>query len=361
VAVVSPRLAVCIVTHDDAADLPACLASVAALTTRPLEVVVVDCASGDDSVAAARAFEPPPDGRGAVRMTVVPLAENRGFAGGMNEAIARLDRDRPAPWVLTLNADARPAPDYAERLIARAEALTGRADRVDRVGAVTGRLVRFPDPGDPEAPRRLDACGMYLVPTWRHLDRGSGEIDRPGGGRYDRPAKVFGATGAASLFARQALDDVAVPDPGGSQVFDERYHSFREDAELAFRLRERGWEVLYEPEARCEHRRSSLPETRAAMPPAANYHSLKNRYLLRIDHQTAGNLWRTLIPTLWRDLLALGHVLLRERTSLPAYAWLWRNRKALREHRRIVQGRRTVPPEAIDRWFRVREIPLDPP
>jgi GT2 family glycosyltransferase len=258
--------------------------------------------------------------------------------------------------VLTLNADARPAPDYAERLIARAEA---QAALGERVGAVTGRLVRFPDPGDPEAPRRLDACGMVLVPAWRHLDRGSGEVDRPEGGRYGRPAKVFGATGAASLFARQALDDVAVPDPGGSQVFDERYHSFREDAELAFRLRERGWEVLYEPAARCEHRRSSLPETRAAMPPAANYHSLKNRYLLRIDHQTAGNLWRTLVPTLWRDLLALGHVLLRERTSLPAYAWLWRNRKALREHRRIVQRRRTVPPEAIDRWFRVREIPLD--
>lgn len=335
-----PRLAVCVVTHDDAADLPACLAAVAALATRPIEVVVVDCASVDGSVAAARAFEPPP----GVRFEVVPLADNRGFAGGMNEAVRRAS----APWVLTLNADARPAPDYAERLIDRAERQRARGERV---GAVTGRLVRFGRPGEGPGERRLDACGMYLVPAWRHLDRGSGELDR---GQHAHPAKVFGATGAASLFAREALDDVAV----GGQVFDERYHSFREDAELAFRLRERGWEVLYEPAARCEHRRRSLPETRKAMPPHVNYHSLKNRYLLRIDHQTAGNLVRTLLPTLWRDLLALGHVLLRERSSLAAYRWLWRHRRELRAHRHLVQARRTEPPAAIDAWFSRREVAI---
>lgn len=341
----APRLAVCIVTHDDAADLPGCLAAVAALGTRPVELVVVDCASADGSVAAARGFEPPP----GVRLEVVPLSDNRGFAGGMNEAIRRTN----APWVLTLNADARPAPDYAERLIARAER---QAARGDRVGAVTGRLVRFARPEDaPGTPRRLDACGMYLVPAWRHLDRGSGEVDR---GQHARPAKVFGATGAASLFAREALEDVALP-AGSAEIFDPRYHSFREDAELAFRLRERGWEVLYEPTAHCEHRRRSLPETRSAMPPLVNYHSLKNRYLLRIDHQTAGNVWRTLLPTLWRDLLALGFVLLRERSSLAAYRWLWRERRNLRTHRYLVQSRRTVPPAAIDAWFSRREVPIE--
>jgi GT2 family glycosyltransferase len=35
------------------------------------------------------------------------LRENRGFAGGMNAAFAAAS----APWLLTLNADALPAPD----------------------------------------------------------------------------------------------------------------------------------------------------------------------------------------------------------------------------------------------------------
>ncbi|HEY0553161.1 MAG TPA: glycosyltransferase family 2 protein, partial [Thermoanaerobaculia bacterium] len=216
------------------------------------------------------------------------------------------------------------------------------------VGALTGRLVR---PSLGGRPATLDACGMILTRNWRHLDRGSGEVDR---GQWSTADRVFGATGAASLFRRAALDDVAVE----GEIFDSRFHSFREDAELCFRLRERGWEVIYEPAAVCEHRRFNLPERRSAMPAAVNLHSLKNRYLLRLYHQTAGNLLRTLLPTLVRDLAALGWVVLRERSSLAAYAWLWRHRREIRRRRRLIQERRTVPPAAIDRWFGSQGEPL---
>jgi GT2 family glycosyltransferase len=327
----SEAVAVCIVTHGSAADLPGCLESIAALEHRPLEIVVVDCASRDGSLEMARAHAP-----AGIPFQAVALSENLGFAGGMNAALA-LAR---APWVLSLNADARPRPDYLTRLLGCV-----RAHPEVRTGAVTGRLIR------PSEPRRLDACGMLLTRNWRHLDRGSGEVDQ---GQWSVPERVFGATGAASLFRREALDDVAVE----GEVFDSRFHSFREDAELCFRLRERGWEVVYEPAALCEHRRFNLPERRSAMPAAVNFHSLKNRYLLRIYHQTGGNLLRTFVPTLIRDMAALGWVLLRERSSLGAYGWLWKNRKEVFRRRRIIQGRCTVPPGAIDRWFSVQGEPL---
>jgi len=51
-------VAICIVTHDSAADLPGCFESIAALDHRPLEVVVVDCASRDGSLETARAHAP---------------------------------------------------------------------------------------------------------------------------------------------------------------------------------------------------------------------------------------------------------------------------------------------------------------
>lgn len=94
------------------------------------------------------------------------------------------------------------------------------------------------------------------------------------------------------------------------------------------------------------------------MPEHVNRHSLKNRYLLRLYHQTAGNALRTAPPTLMRDALALGYVLLRERSSLGAYAWLWQNRRRLLERRRLLRGRRTAPPEAVNRWFRHEALPL---
>lgn len=343
----SDRVVVCIVAWNSGAELPGCLAAVGDLRHRPLEIVVVDCASGDGSLDIAREHRPED-----VPCSFVALDGNLGFAGGMNRALAESD----APWVLSLNPDARPEPDYLSRLLDRVERSEGRADAATtprggasgEIAAVTGRLLRAEETsGGPT----LDACGMRLTLTWRHLDRGSGEPDR---GQLGRAERVFGATGAASLFRRAALDDVAVE----GEVFDADFHSYREDAELCFRLRERGWEVVYEPEARCRHRRSNLPERRREMPAEVNLHSLKNRYLLRAYHQGPVNALLTLPTALARDALAAIWVWTRERSSLEAYRWLWRNRQRILARRRLIRSRRTRPDREIDRWFLRRALPM---
>lgn len=321
-----PRIAVVIVTYDDASDLPACFDAMRAQDEDDFELIVVDNASRDGSADIARR-----EGRG-LPLRVLRSDENVGFAAGMNRGIAASD----APCVLSLNADTRPRPEFLSRLLARMD-----AHPTLRVGAVTGRLLRFPRDGRPPT---LDACGMRLTITWRHLDRGAGEPDH---GQWSTPERVFGGTGAGTLYRREALEDVAVD----GEIFDPRFHSFREDAELAFRLREREWETLYEPRATALHRRRNLPERRRLMPAAVNYHSLKNRYLLRLYHQTATNLLWTLPAVLARDLAALLYVLLREPESRAAYGWLWRNRAALWKRRRRIQSRRTLPSRQLDGWF----------
>ena len=168
----------------------------------------------------------------------------------------------------------------ATRRLGVGHAGTGR-DGLDQTGDQPGIW-----PGNGGDAGKLDACGMVLSPTWRHFDRGSGE---PIEGSWTQADRVFGATGAASLFRRQALEDVAID----GEIFLSEFHSFREDAELCFRFHERGWEVLYEPAALCEHRRYTLPSRRRRMPPHVNMHSLKNRYLLRLYHQNGVNLLLT--------------------------------------------------------------------
>src|SRR5689334_13088742 len=190
-----PRVSICTVTYNAAADLPEYFEALFALTHRPLEVVIADCASSDDSVAIAREF-----GGGPLAVRVLALGENRGFAGGMNAAIAASD----APFVLSLNADARPEPEFVTRLLERIE------EPGWKIGGATGRLVR---PPGADGSRLLDACGMRLVPPWRHLDRGSGARDR---GQWSRAERVFGGTGAATLLRRAALDDAAI----AGEVFD---------------------------------------------------------------------------------------------------------------------------------------------
>jgi GT2 family glycosyltransferase len=321
------------VTWNGAADIAPCLEALDGQEGVELEIVVVDNASTDASVAEARSY------RGRWPLQVLPQEENLGFAAGMNRAIAASS----SPLVLCLNADTRPADDFIRRL---AEALV--EERSFPLGAATGRLTR---PGGDGGTMTLDACGMRLTRTWRHLDRGSGEVDR---GQFASVERVFGGTGAATLFLRRALDDVAVE----GKIFDPLFHSFREDAELAFRLQERGWEALYVPQARCQHRRFNLPQRREAMSATVNRHSLKNRYLLRLYHQSAGNFLRTFLPTLGRDLLALGYVVVRERSSLGAYGWLWRHRRQILGKSRTIRRRRTVPWARVDRWFRRSGEPL---
>ncbi len=335
-------VAVCTVTYNAAPDIGAYLDGIERLDPQPRELVVVDCASQDGTVARLRSAGE----RSASTLEIEALEENLGFAGGMNRALERTT----APWILCLNADARPAPDYLAQLLAAAETDS-------RVGAVTGRLTRPPDgpspgrPGRPGADVTLDACGMVLSWSWRHFDRGSEKVDH---GQYLHAAEVFGATGAASLFRRTALEDVALE----GQVFDESFHSFREDAELAFRFHERNWRVLYTPEARCVHRRSNTPGRRAKMTPTVNMHTLKNRYLLRAYHQSAMNFVLTLPATATRDLGILGYVLARERSSLEAYRWLWRHRSEIRRRRKLLRERRTADRFAIERWFLTSERPI---
>ena len=330
----SPTVAICLVTHNSATDLPGCLEAISRLEHRPLQLSIVDCASGDGSTEIAQGTP-----LREIERTVQRAEHNLGFAGGMNQALSATD----APYALLLNADTRPAPEFIDRLLAR---LAAEPDL--RVGAVTGRLLRPQRDGEPPI---LDACGMHLTLSWRHLDRGSELPDR---GQWMAPERVFGGTGAATLFTREALVDIAI----AGEIFDTDFHTYREDAELCFRLRERGWEVLYEPSARAVHTRGNLPDRRRKMTPQVNFHTLKNRYLLRIYHQTTGNLLFTSVPTLTRDLMALLYVLLFERPSLGAYRWLWRNRRRLLARRRVIQSRRLRSPRGIDTWFWHKSLPL---
>ena len=347
-----PRLAVCAVTRDCAEDLADWWAALAAQELDfAIEISIVDSGSTDDTAKRLTELTTAPQ---HPPVSLQLLAENVGFADGMNRAIARTT----APWILSLNVDTRPRPDFLRRLLHRGEMRSSW-----RIGAVTGRLERFPEAGVPAV---LDACGMRLALTWRHFDRGSGRVD---GGEYVLCERVFGGTGAATLFRRAALDDVAIrlsePSPaagvaavGAPLVFDPLFHSFREDAELAFRLRERGWETIYEPSAVALHRRSSLPERRRAMPALVNFHSLKNRYLLRAYHQTWATRVVSFLPTLVRDGLALVYVLLRERSSLAAYSWLWRNRAPVRARAAAIRARRTAGAWGIATWFLDESRPL---
>lgn len=205
--------AVYIPNFNGAAQLGRALRGLAAQTV-PVEVVIADNGSHDDSLEVARRELP------AVR--IVEIGRNIGFGPALNRAVA----EHPAEELILLNNDADPEPRFVEALL-------------DELGAgvdsVAGVLLQE------RAPELIDSAGVVADRTLMGFDYLHGE---PTTAANDAPAPL-GPTGGAALYRRQAFEAV-----GG---FDERIFLYYEDLDLALRMAAAGGRCRLAPEARAVH------------------------------------------------------------------------------------------------------------
>jgi GT2 family glycosyltransferase len=310
------KVAVNIVTFNSAGDIVACLESLRSQTFRDFRIHVIDNASVDGTLEKLKGFD----------LDVVRSPSNTGFAKAHNDLI----RAYPAEYVLVLNPDAILKPEFIDRIVA---ALDLRPD----AASATGKLLRLDG-------KTLDSTGIVMLRSQRHLDRGADEPDR---GQFDKPEDVFGPTGAAALYRSKALEDVRIQ----GQFFDEDFFAYREDADLAWRCRLMGWSSIYVPTAVALHRRRVTPERRSQLSALINYHSVKNRFLLRLNNMTGSLYRRDFLHISARDAAVIGYVCIREWSSLGALLYVIRNLPRLWRKRRIIQGRKRISGPELDRWF----------
>ena len=310
------KVAINIVTFNSAEDIATCLASIRAQTFRDFRIHVFDNASADDTIKQLAGFD----------IDLVRSQSNTGFAKGHNDLI----RSWPAEYVLVLNPDTILRPDFLDNMIA---ALECRSD----AASATGKLLRMDG-------MTLDSTGIIMLRSQRHLDRGAGEPDI---GQFDKPEDVFGPSGAAAVYRMKALQDVAID----GQYFDEDFFAYREDADLAWRCRLMGWTSIYVPSAVALHRRRVTPERRSQLSALINYHSVKNRFLLRLNNMT----WSLYLRDFWRismrDAAVVGYVVVREWSSLGALFYVFRHLPRLWAKRRLIQARKRISGPELDRWF----------
>lgn len=217
-----PRLHVYILNWNSGDAVAACVEAVLRSDSVAPVVYVVDNASSDGSPERAGAILGPD--------RVIRTGENRGYAAGMNGALAHLAAEG-GELALLLTHDVRVAPDTLRRLF-------DVASSDPRVGAI-GPVVVFR-----ERPRRLISAGGYLdVPrlvTGHHREILASE-----------PYPVDWLDGCCLLVRREAVASV-----GG---FDEGYFLYFEDADLGCRLTRAGWRVVVEPRARVDHEKYGVP------------------------------------------------------------------------------------------------------
>lgn len=182
--------------------------------TRPVNVVVADNGSTDDSAELLRERFP--------EVGLVELGRNLGFGPALNRAIAQKAGD---PAIL-LNNDVECEPGLVEAML---EAAGGGAEMV------AGVLLQE------AAPQRIDSAGVVADRTLMGFDYLHGEPITALQGASD----PLGPSGGAALYRREAFEAV-----GG---FDERIFLYYEDLELALRMSAAGGRCRLAGEARALH------------------------------------------------------------------------------------------------------------
>ncbi|HEV7743975.1 MAG TPA: glycosyltransferase family 2 protein [Pyrinomonadaceae bacterium] len=198
------------------------------------DIVVVDNASADHSVALLRASELARGLSDSGRLRIIENAGNRGFGQANNQAFALT----AAPFLLLLNPDTEVTPGSIDRLLA-----TVRSN--SRIAAA--------------GPKLLNADGSLQISVWRNPPaaweillsqlylyrvlprRIRGELLLGGHWDHNRERRVPMLSGAAMLIRRQVIEDV-----GG---FDEQFHMYGEDNEWCLRIVRGGWQLIFQPEA----------------------------------------------------------------------------------------------------------------
>ncbi|QKE63351.1 glycosyltransferase family 2 protein [Aquipseudomonas campi] len=242
-----------------------------------LEVVVVDNASGDDSlvrIAAAHAD-----------VRLIDAGANLGFAAGNNLALRECSSD----YVLLLNSDALVVAGTLDGLL-------GALQDNPQVGAVSARVVNADDGEDQDYPCRFPT----LTEMVRRALRGP---QYPAQGQQ-APVAMERLHGACMMLRGALLRDVGLLDDG--------FFMYDEDVDWCVRIRQQGWQLWLLPEVRVLHHggKSSgrAPSGQRAAPQLSatalrmRYELRRSRYRLYRKHRA---LWEVCLLKLLTDLAML--------------------------------------------------------
>ncbi len=251
------------------------------------------------------------------------MGANLGFAAAYNRGI----RAVPEEYVILLNADTEVTqPGWVEALMAVAEGGS-------RIAAVACKMVFARNP------RRLNSVGG-LVYWWSgSVDAGFGEIDR---GQYDADFVPFSCSGGAMLVRRETY--LAI---GG---LDAATFVYLEDVDLCWRLRLRGYEIAFAPNAVVKH---EFSVTLGPISPRKIYFTHRNflRVMLR-NYSLATLVWALPAYAMWTGVKVAGGLLLERSIAValaPILAVSW-NVVMLRDTlrtRREIQSTRHVSDKEI--------------
>jgi len=193
-------------------------------TSENIEIIVADNCSTDKSVEHLKRFYP--------TVKIIGLKTNFGFAEGYNQALQKVE----AEFLVLLNSDVKVTENWIDTGIAKFE-------EDEAIVVIQPKILSYNQPKYFEyagaAGGFLDKFG-YPFCRGRLLNRIEEDL-----GQYNQSSPIFWASGAC-MFIRSKAFKIA----GG---FDGDFWAHMEEIDLCWRLKNRGYKIVYEPQSVVYH------------------------------------------------------------------------------------------------------------
>jgi len=345
------KVSINIVTWNSFKYLPDCLQSIFNQTFENFSLLVIDNGSTDETMNFIRHNY-------GNRVTILRNFKNLGFSHAHNQGI-ELAKKEKVEFILIINPDIILAPNFLEELILEAE-------KRPEGGSFGGKLLKITIPppslrgkGSMPESKIIDSLGLKIFKNRRVIELGGGEKNNR---RDENIVEVFGISGALTLYRSNALEDVKLSLNNSSEYFDEDFFTYKEDIDLAWRLRLFGWKAIYVPRAIAFHHRLApskekirVNETiklRKERPRTINYFSYKNHLLMLFKNEYLSNFLIHFPHIFWYELKKFIYLLFFEPKTLKALGEFFIQLPRIWQKRKIIMKRAKVGPKEIRKWFK---------
>jgi len=340
------KVSIQIVTWNSMRYIMDCLESLMRQTFRDFSIMIIDNGSDDGTVEFIRSQYP--------TVSVLQNFRNLGFCKANNQGIHLAKTD----YVLLLNPDVILEENFLQRII-------NFADQHPEGGSFGGKVLRLRteaiDDADQSGLREavksdiIDSAGLKIFKSRYAVDLGQGEKDK---GQYDRTKEVFGISGACVLYRKSALNEIMIK----NEFFDQDFFAYKEDIDLAWRLRLYGFACWYFPEAVCYHHRRLMSQEgknvkdlfihRRDISKMLRSLSFRNHHLMLFKNDQLINFLLHLPWILFREIKVLFYVLFFEPFQYRNIIGIFRLLPSIFIKRRVIMAHKKVSPSEIRKWFK---------
>jgi GT2 family glycosyltransferase len=338
----TPLISVNLLLYKPGFYLKPCLKSIFSQTYKNIELLIIDNCSNDGTVDKAKEIIASAE-QSAPFCKIIANKENLGFAGGHNLGI----RESRGELVVMVNQDVVFDENFIQNIV--------KVFTDNKIGSAQGKLLRLKIENKKLSKTNIiDNAGLVILKNRRIIARGQGQKD---GAQFAAQEEIFGVDGALPVYRRDALRDTKI----GDEYFDNDFFAYKEDVDLAWRLRLFGWQALYVPSAVAWHGRTAgesaatnyfgIIKERIKIGKFAKYLSFKNQRLMQIKNEQPRLLLKHIFWWLPKEVASWIYVILFEHYTWKAIRDLFRQAPRAFEKRKIIMARKRMGEKEIGRWF----------